>query len=220
MSSCPPSAVWPSTSSVAGLTLSNRAPDAASTSSPSMSRRLSGPTAPALVSIIAAFLPGCRCDLRLDHAQRSPSSPDPDTESDTAVVSASVTSHSADAWCPQARGAVSGCGSLLTRPHLTRSGPEWHTFGNRKVHLIDVTVRVSVTFQGASGEADGVPLQLTEIVEGVRRCVDGFRDLRCWWSRRAPPWRRAARPEAPARTRAPDRTRAGPRRSRSVSLPT
>ncbi len=54
MSSCPPSATWPSTSSVAGLMLSNRAPDAASTSSPSMSRRLSGSNDPTLVSIIAA----------------------------------------------------------------------------------------------------------------------------------------------------------------------
>jgi len=54
MSSCPPSATWPSTSSVAGLTLLNVAPDAAPTSSPSMSRRVSGSNDPTLVSIIAA----------------------------------------------------------------------------------------------------------------------------------------------------------------------
>src|SRR6185437_14181730 len=41
MSSADASATWPSTSSVAGLMLSNRLPDDASTSSPSMSMRTS-----------------------------------------------------------------------------------------------------------------------------------------------------------------------------------
>src|SRR5215469_13758932 len=127
-----------------------------------MSRRLSGSNAPALVSIIAAFLPGCRCDLRLDHAQRSPSAPDLDTESDSAVVSASVLSHSAEAGCPQARGAISGSGSPLTAQHLTRSGAELHRFGNKKAHLIDVTDRVSVTFQRASGGGTACRSQLAD----------------------------------------------------------
>src|SRR5258708_25715729 len=53
--------------------------------------------------------------------------------------------------------------------YLTRSGLDLHSFGNRKVHLIDVTVRVSVAFRRTPGGGNGVPLQLTHSGGGSPR---------------------------------------------------